>query len=102
MTYPEPQKIDTMTKVGWAFTGLVFLGLLYCIFFVEPPAPPDPHTFKRTAEVVNTTGIVRVEKEGDFTRVHFRGSGQFNYLYVEPPEHFMGPTRITTATRLHQ
>jgi hypothetical protein len=100
MTYPEPQKIDTVTKVGWAFTGLVFLGLLYCVFFVEPLPPPDPHTFRRVPDVVNTANIIDVQKEGDFTRVWY--SAKSKWLYVEPPEHFMGPTRIVTATRLDQ
>lgn len=100
MTYPEPQKIDTVTKVGWAFTGLVTLAALYCILFVEPPAPPDPHTFRRIPDVVNTSNIIDVRQEGDFTHVWF--SPKSHWLYVEPAEHFMGPTRIVQATRLQQ
>ncbi len=102
MTYPEPQPIDTATKIGWAFTGLVILALALTIWFTPPKPVPDPHTFRRETAVVNTVNIVNVYPEGDFTRVQYRGKPSDNDLFVEPPSHFLGPTRIVHATRLRQ
>lgn len=102
MTYPEPQKIDTATKIGWAFTGLVILALGLTIWFTPPKPLPDPHTFRRESVLVNTIHVVNVQKEGDFTRVEFYGNKGRSGLYVESPEYFMGPTKIVTATELRQ
>jgi hypothetical protein len=100
MTYPEPQEIDTVTKVGWACTGFVFLCLILTIIYAPTPKVPDPHNFRRVPDVVNTANLIDVQKEGDFTRIWY--SPKSNWLYVEEPEHFMGPTRIVRATRLEQ
>ena len=103
MEIEEPNPFaDRVTLAGWSACGLAFLGLLYAIIFIGPPPPPDPHTFRREAAVVNTANIVNAYKEGDFTRVQYIGRASANDLFVEPPSHFFGPTRIIHATRLCQ
>lgn len=103
MEIEEPNPVaDRITIAGWSACGLLFLFVIYLIIFVGPPPPPDPHTFRQVAAIVNTSNIVNVYTEGDFTRVQYRGKASNNDLFVEPPSHFLGPCRVIHATRLDQ